>query len=304
MPRTLRIGTRGSALALAQTGHVVDALRAAGHAAEVVVLTTRGDRDSVTAVTGMPTVGVFTKELQDALLTDRIDVAVHSLKDLPTEPVDGLKIAAIPPREDAADALVSRAGTLDQLPSGAIVGTGSLRRQAQLRHARPDLQLQGLRGNVDTRLRAVAEGRFDAIVVAAAGLHRLGRGAEISQYLRPPWMLPAPGQGALALEARSDDPFVSQSLANLDHAPTRAAVEAERTLLAALTGGCLAPIGAWGRVEADDRLVLSGCVLSDDGAQRLDAESAGAADQAARLGRQVAEKLLAQGAATLIRPTR
>lgn len=305
MAKSLRVGTRGSALALAQTGTVVDALRSAGHAAEIVVLSTRGDRDSATSVARMPTWGVFTRELQEALFEGRVDVAVHSLKDLPTDAVAGLVIAATPPREDAADALVSRKrATLEALAAGATVGTGSQRRQAQLRHLRPDLQLQGLRGNVDTRLRAVAEGRFDAVVVAAAGLARLGRMAQIAERLRPPRVLPAPGQGALALEARADDELTIAALARLDDPATRAAVTAERSALAALAGGCLAPVGAWARIEADGRLALSACVVSVDGARRLDAERRGRRDRPLELGREVADELLAQGAAEIIERAR
>lgn len=305
MARVLRVGTRGSALALAQTGAVVDALRGGGREAEIVVLSTRGDRDAATSVARMPTVGVFTRELQEALLDGRVDVAVHSLKDLPTEGVAGLVIAATPEREEAADALVSRRGeTLAALPLGATVGTGSLRRQAQMRHLRPDLQLQDLRGNVDTRLRALVEGRFDAVVVAAAGLARLGRVGEITEHLRPPRLLPAPGQGALALEARADDRLALDALARLDDPATRAAVTAERSVLAALAGGCLAPVGAWARIEADGRLALSACVVQIDGSRRLDAEQCGPPNESFELGRAVAGALLAQGAAEIIERAR
>jgi hydroxymethylbilane synthase len=265
---------------------------------------------------------VFTREIQRSLLAGQVDVAVHSLKDLPTEAVAGLTLAAVPPRESPADVLVVRTvqrgampitkhdGPGDLLPPtlypllsfAARVGTGSLRRRAQLAHVRPDLRFVDVRGNVDTRLRKLDEGQFDALVLAEAGLARLGRADCISQILPPSLMMPAVGQGALALECRTDDIGTQTAIGPLDDATTRAAVLAERSLLAHLRGGCLAPIGAWGRVEAG-RLVLSAVVLSADGARRLTADGshtmADAAD-AESLGRSVADSLLAQGAADLI----
>jgi hydroxymethylbilane synthase len=247
--------------------------------------------------------GLFTKELQRALLDQRIDLAVHSLKDLPTEPAEGLTIAAVPERESTSDVLVSAvAQSVESLPMSARVGTGSLRRKAQLLHLRPDLVVEDIRGNVETRLRKLDEGQFDAIILANAGLKRLGFADRISAVI--PWqtMLPAVGQGALAIETRSDDEQVRSVLAPLDHAPSHHAVLAERTLLLQLRAGCLAPVGAWGRFE-NGGLLLDAVVLSADGFRRLSASDS-ATDDPTALGRRVAEQLLAQGAAQLIAEAR
>lgn len=302
-PRTLRLGTRGSELARWQAKWVAQALRQFGHSIELVEIKTRGDTDQSALVGDLGT-GVFTKEIQRALLADEVDLAVHSLKDLPTEPVVGLALAAVPPRESPADALVCRqAVSLESLTSGARIGTGSLRRQAQLRHFRPDLQVEHVRGNVDTRLRKLDDGQFDALVLAEAGLKRLGLAAWITQVL--PWeiMLPAVGQGALGIECRTDDATARAVLAPLDDAATRAAVLAERALLAELRGGCLAPVGARGRVE-NGRLHLSAVVLSPDGTRRLDEEDSAPPEDAVALGRRVAVALVHQGAAELIAAAR
>lgn len=246
----LRLGTRGSALAVGQSEQVADLLRARGHDVELVRIKTGGDveRGSLTRVGG---IGVFAAELRTALLDGECDFAVHSLKDLPTAPVPGLMIAAVPDRADARDALVGLDGaTLADLPAGATVGTGSPRRVAQLRALRPDLSFVDVRGNVGTRLARVAEGDLDAVVLAAAGLARLGLSDRITDLLP---ILPAPGQGALALECREGDLDIAAELCALDHGPTRAAVEAERSVLAGLGGGCAAPIAAWaagGTLEA------------------------------------------------------
>lgn len=248
--------------------------------------------------------GLFTKEIQRALLDRQIDVAVHSLKDLPTADIEGLSIAAVPPRESSADVLVSSAGdSLARLPHGARVGTGSLRRKAQLLHVRPDLAILDIRGNVDTRLRKLDEGQFDAIVLAEAGLRRLGFESRIQFVLPRNIMLPAVGQGALGIEIRADDAVAGALLEPLDHAATHAAVRAERSLLAALRGGCLAPVGAWGRVEGSV-LSLDGVVMSGDGKRRLSAAAAGRPQDAVHIGKQVADELLAQGAAELIASAR
>jgi len=218
--------------------------------------------------------------------------------------VEGLCLAAVPPREEAGDALLSRDGRpFDELPSGARIGTGSVRRRAQLWHARPDLEMLDVRGNVDTRLRKLDEGQFDALVLAEAGLRRLGQADRITQVLPMSLILPAVGQGALGLETRADDAVARSCLAVLDDAATHAGVLAERALLAALRGGCLAPVGAWGRV-IDGRLQLDAVVLSGDGRRKIAADTAGVPDDAAALGRQVADALLAQGAAELIREQR
>jgi len=245
--RRIRVGTRGSALARAQTQWVIEQLSRMrpGVAFDEVVVTTSGDRGKIDAWPG-----VFTRELEEALLGGEIDVAVHSLKDLPTEQPPGLVIGAIPPREDPRDALISREGhTLASLPQGARVGTASERRAVQLLAFRPDLTIEGIRGNVDTRLKKLSRGDCDAIVLASAGLQRLGRAHEITELLPLEVMLPAPGQGALAVEVRGDDPFALELVAPLDHPPTRKAVLAEREFLRALGGGCRVPVAAYATVD-------------------------------------------------------
>lgn len=311
----LRVGTRRSALAMAQASGVAEALRARGREVELVGVTTEGDRSARagTPLADAGGMGVFVAELRLRLLAGDVDLVVHSLKDLPTAPADGLVIAAIPPREDPRDALVSGDGrSLADLPSGARVGTGSPRRAAQLRAARPDLDVQPLRGNVDTRLRKVAEGELDAIVVAAAGLARLGRLAEASELLDPASMLPAPGQGALAVECRAADleaqSPLSQAISSLDDGATRAAVTAERALLAELEAGCTAPVGALARVESgsDDvngdavNLHLVAAVVSVDGATAIRRSGSGPVAQPLELGRRLAAELLAAGAAGIV----
>jgi len=299
----LRLGTRTSALARWQATWVTERLTSLGAEVQLVPISTAADRqqEPIGAASG---VGVFTKEIQQALLDRRIDLAVHSLKDLPTEAVQGLCLTAVPERGPVRDVLVCREhASLDALPQEAIIGTGSLRRRAQLRHARPDLELKDIRGNVDTRLRKLAEGPYDALVLAEAGLRRLGRPDAITQALPPSIMLPAVGQGALGLETRNDDHPLRELLEQLDHPPTHAAVLAERAMLAALAGGCLTPIAAWGRPEGE-QLVLSGRVLSPDGIQKIETSLAGSPGDAALLGNRAAEELLAQGAAELIRMAR
>ncbi len=299
MSDVVRLGTRASALARWQADWVAARLRDAGHLVEMVLITTEGDARSgpIGQLSGQ---GVFTKEIQRALLDERIDLAVHSLKDLPTEPVEGLRLGAVPQRESPRDVLVTRDGAgLDQLPQGARVGTGSMRRQAQLLYARPDLQVAGIRGNVDTRLRQLDEQQFDAIVLAEAGLKRLGLADRISAVLEPPTLLPAIGQGALGLEIRTHDQATERRIAALNHAASHQSVLAERTLLAALHGGCLAPIGAWGRV-AGQLLLLDAVVLDPRGTTRLASRVEGPADEAMKLGQQAAAQLLDQGAAALI----
>lgn len=303
-PRALRLGTRGSKLARWQAEWVARELSGLGHRVELVEIATRGDVEQVVAVEEIGTRGVFTKEIQRALLAGDVDLAVHSLKDLPTEPVDGLILAAVPPRESSADVLAGRGGvTLQELPSGARVGTGSLRRQAQLLHARPDLHVADVRGNVDTRLRKLDDGQFDAIVLAEAGLRRLGLSDRVSQVLPADIMLPAVGQGALGIECRANDAATREILASLNDPVTHAAVAAERALLEHLRGGCMAPVGALGRAEGS-KLSLSAVVLSADGAQRLTANGVGSTNEAESLGLRVASMLLDQGAAELIASSR
>jgi hydroxymethylbilane synthase len=294
----LRIGTRGSPLALWQARHIADRLRplAAPRAVELVEIETSGDRFRDVALTQIGGDGVFTKEIQRALLAGAVDVAVHSLKDLPTTIIAGLTLAAVPERGPAGDAFVSHKHRhFDELPPGAVVGTSSLRRRSQALHRRPDLNLVNLRGNVETRLRKLDEQDLDAIILAEAGLLRLNLDSAITELLDLQWMLPAVGQGALGLECRADDADTRGLLQRLNDGPTRQAVLAERALLRSLGGGCLLPIGASSRVEGE-RLLLRGVVLSPDGKQRIAAEHNGVAADAEAVGRQLAQMMLAAGA--------
>ena len=268
-PDRLRIGTRSSALALAQAHQVGERLRSLGLAVDIETITTRGDAEQHDPVAALGGDGVFVREIERALLEGRIDAAVHSLKDLPTAETPGLAVACVPERASPFDVLVGRtAPTLDALPAGAVVGTSSIRRVVQVRALRPDVEVRPIRGNVDTRLRRLDAGHYDALVLAGAGLERLGLGDRITQVLRPAAFWPAVSQGALGLQVRADDEAARLGLATLDHPAAHAAVRAERSCLAALSGGCLAPIGAWGRVDAG-RLLLGACVLEEvDGAVR------------------------------------
>jgi hydroxymethylbilane synthase len=307
----VRLGTRRSKLAIAQASAVAAALRAKGRDVELVGVTTEGDRTAregtpVAEAGGGSAQGVFVAELRRRLLAGDVDVVVHSLKDLPTAPADGLVVAAIPRREDPRDALVSRDGRpLAELPRGARVGTGSPRRAAQLRAARPDLDVQPLRGNVDTRLRKVADGELDAVVVAAAGLARLGRLAEATELLDAATMVPAPGQGALAVECRAADftpeSPLGQAISSLDDAATRAAVTAERTVLAELEAGCTAPVGALAQVDGESaNLQLVALVVNVDGTTAIRRSASGPIAQPVELGRRLAAELLAAGAAGIV----
>lgn len=300
----IRIGTRGSQLAQWQANWVADQLGQQGATVELVEITTRGDAQQTGPIGAIGIQGVFTKEIQAAVLASAADITVHSLKDLPTDPVAGLLLAAVPERESAVDALVtSRASSLAELPAGARVGTGSLRRQAQLKHLRPDLEVAGIRGNLDTRLRKLDDGQYDAVVLAAAGLHRLGWKHRITELLGPPQMLPAVGQGALGIECRTGDQAAAELLMRLDHHESHQATSAERSMLALLHGGCSAPVGAWGRVE-EGQLVLDGLVANLAGTQVLKATACGVIADAEQIGGQVAEQLLAQGAAEIIAAAR
>lgn len=302
MESTLRLGTRGSALARWQAEWVAAELQRTGVKVELITITTQGDVRSG-PIENFGGQGVFTKEIQRALLEGEVDLAVHSLKDLPTERVPGLTLGAVPPRESPWDALISREGTWSQLPPKARIGTGSQRRRSQLLYARSDLQMLDIRGNVDTRLAKLESGEFDAIVLAEAGLRRLELADRITETFDAAVMLPAVGQGALGIEIREEDATTASCLAPLNDPATAASVSAERSLLASLRGGCLAPIGAWGRVEADG-LILEAVVLSPDGAQRLAAQAAGDSKDAEAVGQAVAEQLQAQGAAELIAAAR
>ncbi|MDE2308989.1 MAG: hydroxymethylbilane synthase [Xanthomonadaceae bacterium] len=301
-PSTLRIATRKSALALWQAEHVAALLRAAhpGLAVALVPMTTRGDEILDRPLATIGGKGLFLKELEVAMLEGRADLAVHSLKDVPAQLETGFTLPAILPRADAADAFVSNHyANLAALPPGARVGTSSLRRQAQLRALRPDLVLLDLRGNVGTRLGKLDNGDYDAIVLACAGLERLGLASRVRARLAAPDWLPAPGQAAIAIEARSDQPAVLALLAALDDADTRLAVTAERAMNQALGGSCTVPVGAWCML-VEHGLHLCGLVGDATSGRLLLAEAGGATDQAVALGRQVAAALLAQGADELL----
>jgi hydroxymethylbilane synthase len=300
----VRIGTRGSPLALWQANHVADCLRSFEPTlhVELVTIETTGDqvRDAPLAVIGGQ--GVFTKEIQRALLENRADVAVHSLKDLPTFAVDGLVLAAVPPRGPTGDALISkRHRSFAELPSGATVATSSSRRRAQILNRRPDLHLVEIRGNVETRLKKLETEALDAIVLAQAGLQRLGLTECITEVLNPGWMLPAVGQGALGLECRSGDTAVHTLLARIDDPGTRKVVLAERAMLRGLGGGCQLPIGAAGSLSAD-QLTLRGVVLSPDGRIRVEEHHSGPSVQTEALGQSLATALLRRGADRLLNP--
>jgi hydroxymethylbilane synthase len=304
---TLRLGTRRSALALAQSAEVAEVLRAAGHQVELIEVVTEGDR-SADAVAELGSTGVFVTELRQRLLAGDVDVAVHSLKDLPTLAPDGIELAAVPLRADPRDALVSRGGlALAELAAGARVATGSPRRAAQLRALGFGLELVPIRGNVDSRLRRVADGEFDAAVVAAAGLQRLGRLAEVSEILDPGQVLPAPGQGALAIECRAADPVHLAALAALDDPSTRSAVTAERAVLATLEAGCSAPVGALADVSTGDdgvdEIYLRAVVSALDGSRSIRLSITGPLNDARSLGNRLAGDLLEAGAADLMGTT-
>jgi hydroxymethylbilane synthase len=302
--RTFRLGTRASKLARWQADWVAARLRDAGYTIEIVPITTAGDVEQFGPVADIGAPGVFTKEIQRSMLAGDVDFAVHSLKDLPTDEVAGLTLAAVPLRESPADVLIARgADSFDALPKAARIGTGSLRRQSQLRHARPDLCAESVRGNVDTRVRKLDEGQFDAIVLAEAGLNRLGLSDRISQVLPLDLMLPAVGQGALGIECRRDDSAMLGALELLNHEHSHAEVLAERSLLAHLHGGCMAPIGALARVE-NGLLHLTAVVLNAEGSRRIAGSGDSAPADAIAVGRRVADDLLAKGAAELIAKSR
>ena len=300
---TLRLGTRRSALATTQSTWVADRLRELGHEVELVEITTAGDRDRTTPLATLGGTGVFVSALRDALRDGTVDLAVHSLKDLPTTPEDDLVVAGIPVREDPRDALVARDGlTLGELPAGATVGTGSPRRRAQLEALGLGLELRELRGNVDTRLAKVTDGELDAVVLAQAGLSRLSRTSVVTEVLDPIQMLPAPGQGALAVEVRAADTATRDAVAALDDADTRACVVAERAVLAELEAGCSAPIGALAEIvlgDDGDELSLRAVVASTDGSGELRRSATGLPADAERVGRALARLLIEDGAADL-----
>src|SRR3954453_1015468 len=301
----IRLGTRASLLAMTQSRWVADRLAAAtGREVELVEVSTTGDRVD-TPLAQLGGTGVFVSALREALLAGRIDVAVHSLKDLPTAPADGLALAAVPVREDPRDVVVGRDGlTLGELPVGSRVGTGSPRRAAQLHALGLGLVIVDIRGNVDTRIRKVREGEYDAVVLARAGLARIGRLEEATEVLDPLQMLPAPGQGAPAVEPRADDH--ATEVAALDDPRSRAAVTAERAVLATLEGGCAAPIGALADVvegEGGEELWVRAIALSPDGGLSVRMSATGDLADAAGVGDRLAQEMLADGAADLTQPT-
>jgi len=303
----LRIGTRGSQLARWQANWVADRLRALHPGLEVtlVEIKTLGDRDRNTPLAAIGGQGLFTKEIQRALLDGAVEVAVHSLKDLPTQGPDALTLGAVPAREESADALIAPSHrTLGALPAGATVGTGSLRRRAQLLHLRPDLNVVSIRGNVETRLNQALDGKLDAVVLAEAGLRRLGFDRHVTERLGPPRFLPAVGQGALGIECRADDAEAVARLAPLNDPATRRAVLAERRTLAELEGGCMIPLAAWGRDGDDGLLHLDVALFDPDGRERLFAALSGPPDDPDALGLRVADQLRAQGADRILAQVR
>ena len=296
----LRLGTRGSRLAVAQSGQVADALRARGAEVEMVVIRTSGDRLADVALADFGGKALFVREIEEALLDGRVDAGVHSLKDMPAVLPDGLRLAAYPPREDPRDVLLTRSGGgLDELPRGARVATSSLRRRALLLTRRPDLSIEPIRGNVDTRLRRLDEGVCDGLVMARAGLERLGLKPEHAHPLPVEEFLPAVGQGILGVEARTADGDVLEALRSVDHAGTRMQALAERAFLRRLGAGCHTPVAGHARLDGD-AISIAGLVASLDGATVLSGEVSGPSAQAEELGEHLAGDLLARGARALL----
>ncbi|MEK6525395.1 MAG: hydroxymethylbilane synthase [Nitrospirota bacterium] len=299
---SLVLGTRGSRLAVWQAEWVQARLQEIAPSVTVALqrIKTSGDMIVDVPLAAIGGKGLFVKEIEEALLRGEIDLAVHSMKDVPTILPDGLDILCIAAREDPRDVLISRdALSLDHLPKGARVGTSSLRRQAQLLHRRPDLTVQILRGNLDTRLRKLRNGEYDAVVLAAAGLRRMGWSNEVTEYLPPEVSLPAIGQGALGLEGRREDGFVQELVAPLEHRPTRTAVTAERALLERLEGGCQVPIAAHATIKGDT-LIMDGLIASVDGRRLIRDMIQGPVSDARALGMRLAEQLLAQGGDSIL----
>ncbi len=289
----LTIGSRGSKLALWQARWVARRLEQFGHTARIQIIKTTGDKITGVALSRVGGKGLFTKEIEEALLARSIDLAVHSMKDVPTELPAGLTLGAVSEREDPRDGVAG--GRLAELAPGAKVGTSSLRRAAQLRLLRPDLTIENIRGNVDTRLRKLDEGRYDAVVLACAGLRRLGLEDRIAEPLPVDVMIPAVGQGALGIEIRDEDGPVAEACRRLNHPPTRVAVDAERAFLAALGGGCQVPVGAHARMSGGE-LLLEAIVISPSGGRPVRGRVSGPADDAEALGRGLGEELLERGA--------
>ena len=296
----ITIGSRGSALALWQANWVKDRLVSAGHEITIKIIKTSGDKLQNAALAASGTKGLFIKEIEEALLAGQVDLAVHSMKDLPTDLPEGLGVAAVPERENPHDALVSKGGLpLQQLPAGARIGTSSLRRQSQLLAMRPDLKVVPMRGNVDTRLRKLERGDCEALVLAGAGLKRLGFASHITSWFGEGEICPAVGQGALAIEIKMRNAAVGEVVEQLDHSSTHQAVRAERAMLEALGGGCQLPIAAYARQNSGD-LHLTGVVADPDGTRLLRATYTGKPENPEHLGKQVAEDLMRQGASELL----
>ena len=296
----IKIGTRGSLLALRQAGWVKQRLAAGGYEAEVEIIKTTGDKLAEAPLTQSGTKGLFIKEIEEALLAGTVDLAVHSLKDLPTEQPAGLRVAAVPEREDPRDVVVSRSGKpLASLPVGSRVGTSSLRRISQLRLLRQDLEIVPLRGNIDTRLKKLDRGEADALLLAAAGLIRLGLADRVTEYLTAEQMCPAVGQGALAIEIRVDNHKIEHAIASLDHLPTHQAVRAERSALKHLGGGCQVPIAANAVAESEE-LRMFGLVGSVDGDRVIRARASGRTNDPEIVGATLARDLLRQGAKAIL----
>ncbi|HUU14340.1 MAG TPA: hydroxymethylbilane synthase [Terriglobia bacterium] len=294
------IGSRGSQLALWQANWVKERLTAAGYELEIKIIKTTGDKLANIPLTQSGTKGLFIKEIEEALVAEEVDLAVHSLKDLPTEQPERLTVAAVPEREDARDVLISKAGRgFSELPPGARVGTSSLRRQSQLRRLRADLEIVPMRGNLDTRLKKLDRGDCEAVVLAAAGVRRLGLADRITEYFSPEQLCSAVGQGALAIEIRADDQRMQKLVAPLDDSPTHRAVLAERAMLCHLGGGCQVPIAAHATLTSE-QLRLVGVVGSLDGSEIVRASAFGPADEPEALGATVARSLLEQGARAIL----
>ena len=294
----IKIGTRGSKLALWQAGWVKSILekRFPPIQVELIIIKTQGDKILDVPLAKVGGKGLFVKEIEQALLARRIDIAVHSMKDMPADIPQGLCIGAIPERENPLDVFISHNGVgFNDLAGGSVIGTSSLRRSAQLRHARPDMVIQPIRGNLDTRLKKLQSENFDALVLAAAGVKRLNLEHKVTEYLDPEFMLPAIGQGALCIEIRKDDSTVGSLVASLDHTPTRTAVAGERAFLNRLEGGCQVPIAGHGRIS-ENQFTLTGLVAEVDGTRVIRGEKSGPPDSSETSGIELAEELLARGA--------
>jgi hydroxymethylbilane synthase len=298
MINPIKIGTRGSKLALWQANWVKSALekKYPSTPVELIIIKTQGDKILDVPLAKVGGKGLFVKEIEQALLARHIDIAVHSMKDMPADIPQELCIGAIPERENPADVFISRSGAgFSELPAGSVIGTSSLRRGAQLRHARPDIVIRSIRGNLDTRLKKLESENFDALVLAAAGVKRLNLEHKVTEYLDPEFMLPAIGQGALCIEIRKDDSTVGSLVASLDHTPTRTAVAGERAFLNRLEGGCQVPIAGHGRIS-ENQFILTGLVAEVDGSRVIKGEKSGPPDSSETSGIELAEELLARGA--------